>query len=224
MKSGIELVTFLGVFILNTKNRPMKNVFSFILCLSFAFVGCSQEPKVVAGQDSQSQTEIIDSTPQKKLTELIIENHIPKSELSILIDKSAYTLSVLHKDSVLISYPCVLGFNAIDDKHQEGDGCTPEGTFGVRSMYAHKSWKYFIWIDYPNSESWDRFNTRKADGTIEQSATIGGEIGIHGVPDGADYLIDDNVNWTLGCISLKNAHIEDLYKSITKSIKIEIVH
>ena len=159
----------------------------------------------------------------KNLQTIIKEGNIPKSELSVTIDKSAYTLSVFHKDSMLISYPCVFGFNEVDDKMQEGDGCTPEGTFGIRSKYAHRSWKYFIWIDYPNKESWSRFKKRKADGTIEQSATIGGEIGIHGVPDGADSMIADKVNWTLGCISLTNKDIEDLYKSISNSTKILIV-
>lgn len=202
----------------------MKNLYSLFMCISFAFGGCSQSPVDSTELDSNNDIESAELLPEKKLTEIISENRIPKSQLSIKIDKSAYTLSVLHKDSVLISYPCVLGFNAVDDKHQEGDGCTPEGEFGVRSMYAHKSWKYFIWIDYPNAESWNRFNQRKADGTIKSNATIGGEIGIHGVPEGSDYLIDDRVNWTLGCISIKNAHIEDLYKSITKSVQIEIVH
>lgn len=154
----------------------------------------------------------------------IIQKHaISKSELVIKIDKSAYKLKVLHKDTLLKSYPCVFGFNAIDDKHQEGDGCTPEGEFGIRSMYAHSSWKYFIWIDYPNKESWRRFNQRKKEGVIGSSATIGGEIGIHGVPDGMDDMIDDKENWTLGCISLKNSDITDLYKSINKNTKILIV-
>ncbi|PWL32823.1 MAG: hypothetical protein DCO96_00300 [Fluviicola sp. XM-24bin1] len=161
--------------------------------------------------------------PTEKLVDIIAENGIRKSDLKIYIDKSDYYLAVKHADSVLIKYPCVFGFNAVDDKAMEGDGCTPEGDFGVRSMYAHRSWKYFIWIDYPNAESWNRFKKRKADGEIPEDATIGGEVGIHGVPEGMDSMIDDGTNWTLGCISLKNAHITDLYKSINKYTKIEIV-
>lgn len=124
---------------------------------------------------------------------------------------------------MLISYPCVFGFNEVDDKRQEGDGCTPEGNFGIRSKYAHKSWKYFIWIDYPTKDSWSKFKASKANGEIESSATIGGEIGIHGVPKGSDGMIADKTNWTLGCISLTNKDIEDLYKSIVNSTKILIV-
>lgn len=173
------------------------------------------------GNAFASHTAIED--PSEKLVDIIAKNNIRKSDLKIYIDKSDYYLAVKHADSVLIKYPCVFGFNAIDDKAMEGDGCTPEGHFGVRSMYAHKSWKYFIWIDYPNAESWKRFKQRKADGAIPSDATIGGEVGIHGVPEGMDSMIEDGTNWTLGCISLKNKHITDLYKSINQYTKIEIV-
>lgn len=196
--------------------------FSCVL-FSLFIVLCSCSQITDSSNEANSAT-LPDTLPQKTLRQIMTENNISKSAVSIRIDKSAYTLSVLHKDTVLITYPCVFGFNAVDDKAREGDGATPEGHFGVRSMYPHKSWKYFIWIDYPNAESWARFKRRKANGELDQSATIGGEVGIHGVPEGADGMIDNRTNWTLGCISLKNAHIEDLYKSITQSVKIEIVH
>ncbi|MCR9171036.1 MAG: L,D-transpeptidase [bacterium] len=207
----------------------------FLSLIGFTSISCLSESKgavleksasatVEGGEDEEmipSRTAIED--PTEKLVDIIAQNGIRKSDLKIHIDKSEYYLAVKHKDSVLIKYPCVFGFNAVDDKAMEGDGCTPEGEFGVRSMYAHKSWKYFIWIDYPNAESWRRFKKRKADGDIPSDATIGGEVGIHGVPEGMDSMIEDGTNWTLGCISLKNAHITDLYKSINRSTKIEIV-
>ena len=160
----------------------------------------------------------------KNLQTIIKEEGIPKGELLLKIDKSAYTFSVYHDDSLLISYPCVFGFNETDDKRQEGDGCTPEGNFGIRSKYPHKSWNYFIWVDYPTKESWNKFNKSKADGDIPSSATVGGEIGIHGVPEGSDSMIDNKTNWTLGCISLKNKDVEDVYKSVNSETKIVIVH
>ncbi len=186
------------------------------LCLLISCNGCAQN-------SDTSSLENVTAITYSPLQEQMRTNNFSSKNLKILIDKSDYTLSVLHKDSLLISYPCVFGFNAIDDKMKEGDGATPEGEFGIRSMYPHKSWSYFIWIDYPNDESWRRFRKRKADGTIEQSATIGGEVGIHGVPGTADEMIADKTNWTLGCISLTTADITDLYKSISTSTKIEIV-
>lgn len=159
---------------------------------------------------------------QVSLKQTMKNQGIKSSEIVIKIDKSERTMEVVHDDVVLKTYPCVLGFNPIDDKKQEGDGCTPEGDFGIRSMYAHKSWDYFIWIDYPNKESWKKFNARKSKGEIGEKATIGGEIGIHGVPENSDELVDKKVDWTLGCISLKEADIKDLYEAISKETTINI--
>ncbi len=160
---------------------------------------------------------------KKTLLEQVTSRKIPKKDLLIHIDKSAYELKVKYNDETLITYPCVFGFNPTDDKKQEGDGCTPEGNFGIISMYPHKSWSYFIWIDYPNPESRKKFEANKKNKTIPQNAKIGGEVGIHGVPIGSDDAIKNKNNWTLGCISLKTADITDLYKSIGKETKILIV-
>lgn len=162
------------------------------------------------------------SRSQDSLQNIVKARQIKGSDLEIIIDKSDRTLSVLYSDTILITYPCVLGFNPVDDKKQEGDGCTPEGTFKIRSKYPHKSWSYFVWIDYPNKESWKKFNERKANGEIAKGASIGGEIGIHGVPEGMDELIDQQVDWTLGCISLRTGDIKDLYKSISDNTTIII--
>ncbi|GAB5425778.1 MAG: hypothetical protein Crog4KO_29250 [Crocinitomicaceae bacterium] len=198
-------------------------IISFFIALCLMLVGVENSSLSDLGNPPFFQKINTVPDPTDKLVDIIAENSIRKRDLTIYIDKSEYSLSVKHADSTLIAYPCVFGFNAVDDKAMEGDGCTPEGTFGIRSMYAHKSWKYFIWIDYPNAESWNRFKRRKADGEIPSDATIGGEVGIHGVPDGTDSMIENQTNWTLGCISLKNAHITDLYKSISSEVKIEIV-
>lgn len=189
----------------------MKYLFASLFLTFLVSSACSQSDEISTVKNT------------KNLQTIIQESKIPKSELLIKIDKSVYTLSVFYKDTMLISYPCVFGFNATNDKSQEGDGCTPEGNFGIRSKYAHASWKYFIWIDYPTKESWSKFNKKKASGELGKSATIGGEIGIHGVPEAADGMIADRTNWTLGCISLTNKDIEDLYKSIVNTTKIVIV-
>lgn len=193
---------------------PILYLIVFLASASFLSCGQSSSDSLQLAANLENQTPLL---------EQVRANRYAAKNLKILIDKSDYTLQVFHKDSLLITYPCVFGFNAIDDKKQEGDGATPEGNFGIRSMYPHKSWSYFIWIDYPNEESWRRFHKRKADGTIDKTATVGGEVGIHGVPSGADNMISSKTNWTLGCISLSNEHITDLYKSISTSTKIEIV-
>ena len=67
-----------------------------------------------------------------------------------------------------------------------------------------------LMLDYPTNESAMKFKVRKTNGLVPATASIGNGIGIHGVEPGNDYFIDRFYNWTNGCISLKNTHIDDL--------------
>ena len=138
------------------------------------------------------------------------------------IDKSAYEMHLYEGDVLLKTYPVVLGPNPIDDKMQEGDGCTPEGRFRIQSKYPHNKWSHFLWIDYPNDSSWEKFRRRKREGILPPDATIGGEIGIHGVPAGQDDILDKGINWTLGCISVRNAHIQEIYPLVQEGRVVDI--
>ncbi len=77
-------------------------------------------------------------------------------------------------------------------------------------------------IDYPTKESYAKFNSRKAQGLLPGNAKIGGDIGIHGTWPHEDYAIDQYQNWTLGCISLKNEHVTQLYQMLPVGTRIVI--
>lgn len=157
------------------------------------------------------------------LAELIVKQ--PRTdELVVEISKSKYKLSLVYKGEVIKEYPVVFGPDPVNDKLQEGDKRTPEGKFKVRDMYPHQSWSKFIWLDYPNAASWKNHRRAIADGAISSSAGIGGEIGIHGVPGKNDRLVENGVNWTAGCISLKTEHIDEVYSVVRKGTSIEITH
>jgi murein L,D-transpeptidase YafK len=156
------------------------------------------------------------------LSELIRSDHADADGISILIDKSEYKLYVRIDTVVLKEYPVVFGKKENNDKLMQGDKCTPEGHFKIISKYPHKSWSKFIWLNYPNEESWKKHNEAIIAGKIPKDADIGGEVGIHGVPKGMDYLIDAGYNWTLGCISMKNRDVDEIYPYITTSTDIEI--
>ncbi len=137
-----------------------------------------------------------------------------EEEVALEVDKSERRLHVSVKDSILKTYMVVLGHNPIGDKQFQGDKKTPEGTFTFRDKYPHKDWHRFIWVDYPNDESWKRFKQRKASGEIPADAKIGGEIGIHGVPEGSDDWIVQGADWTFGCIGMRNVDIDEIYPFI----------
>jgi murein L,D-transpeptidase YafK len=104
----------------------------------------------------------------------------------------------------------------------QGDQCTPEGNFKIRGFYPHAKWSKFIWIDYPNDQSWSKHNEARQNGKIPENAKIGGEIGIHGVPEGYDYAIERKMNWTLGCISMTNEDVNEIYPYVFEGMTVQI--
>lgn len=185
-----------------------QKIFSILICLallspSFALNSCINHP-----------------TPAISIPLDGIDSH----KTRIVIEKSAYRLKLYEGDRLLRNYPIVLGFDAVNDKKQEGDGCTPEGKFKVRTKYDHKRYLKFIWVDYPNAESEAKFKQNKASGKIPATATIGGEIGIHGTPPDCDQWVAEKRNWTAGCISLTRPDVAELYPLVEDGTEILILH
>jgi murein L,D-transpeptidase YafK len=146
----------------------------------------------------------------------------PVGKISIIIDKSDYELSVYDEKGWFATYPCVFGNNSLEDKKMEGDRKTPEGVFHIVSKRVHDKWDRFMALSYPTKDSYEKFNKRKQRGEIPSHARIGGAIGIHGTWPNDDYIIDQYKNWTLGCISLKNVDVEELYKYTQPGTKVTI--
>jgi murein L,D-transpeptidase YafK len=202
-------------------------VFSFLILISCSTRG--DKPIVARIGSSIKKIVYCESSVQQRwknknvpLSRLIDSLKISPERLHILIQKSKYELGVYYDSTLLKNYPVVFGGNPVDDKLMQGDNCTPEGIFKIRSKYNHAKWSRFIWLDYPNADSWRKHNKAKAKGLIPKDAGIGGEVGIHGIPQGYDFAIDLKQNWTLGCISLKNKDVIEIYPVMHKDIRIEI--
>lgn len=195
--------------------NPTKIVLTLMLSTFFICLICSCEMNKSKEENQSSMT----------LKQILKEKEISEKEaFQIHIVKSKRILEIKLNDRVIKTYPVVLGPHSVGDKRCEGDKKTPEGIFKVKSKFEHRKWDKFIWVDYPNEDSWEKFNESKRLGEIDSKSTIGGEIGIHGVPEGRDDLIENQVDWTLGCISLKNKDINEFYSLIdhnTWEIKIE---
>lgn len=153
----------------------------------------------------------------------LLEEKFDKRKISILTEKSKYKLTVFYEGKEIKSYPIVLGANPVDDKIKEGDGCTPEGKFKVKNHYIHKKLSKFIWLSYPNGSAWRRYGQAKSKGLLKMSDSIGSNIGIHGVPEGQDNLIDEKKNWTDGSISLKNKDVNEIFDVIQDGDSVEII-
>jgi murein L,D-transpeptidase YafK len=187
----------------------------------------SADCKIVALQP-ESPLHRPPSAAQVRLTDRAIEALVTatpfrNSQVSLLIEKSKYRLTIYYQKQPIKSYAIVLGSSPIGDKRQEGDNKTPEGLFRIQDHYPHPQWSQFLWLDYPTQTSWNKHCRAKQTGEIRAQATIGGEIGIHGVPPGKNSWIEQRKNWTWGCISLKNRDINELSRVVQVGTVVEIV-
>jgi murein L,D-transpeptidase YafK len=147
---------------------------------------------------------------------------LPIGTVYIVVDKSDYELSVYDDKGWYATYPVVFGSKSLEDKMMEGDRRTPEGTFKIVSKRPHSKWNKMLALDYPNKESWAKFNRRKAQGLIPRYARIGGGIALHGTWPHDNIVVDDYTNWTQGCVSLRNEDIDEIWEYITPGAKVVI--
>ncbi len=146
----------------------------------------------------------------------------PVGNISIIIDKSDYELSVYDDKGWYATYPVVFGNNSLDDKKVQGDKNTPEGTFKIANKRLHEKWCRYMGLDFPTKESIEKFKDWKKKGLVPSNASIGGGIGIHGTWPHEDFVIDRYKNWTLGCISMKNDDVVELYQFTPQGTQVTI--
>lgn len=191
--------------------QRMLNRLPALVFSAFTLCSCGQSPSVEVPPPAIGEAS---GGVDRPLARLIDSLHVDRATIAFKVDKSERRFHVYAGERLLKTYPCVLGEKPVGDKFHQGDRKTPEGSFGFRGKRVHAQWHKFIWVDYPNDESWRRYKERKAEGLIPRGKDIGGEIGIHGVPDGMDHWIDAGEDWTFGCIALKNADVDEIYPLI----------
>lgn len=131
---------------------------------------------------------------------------------AVVVRKSCRTLDVYRHGRRVRSFPAVFGLNGSGSKLFEGDLRTPTGLYMIVDKRPHRRWSQFLLLDYPNVHDLHRYWLAMESGDIprrgDDYAGVGGAIGIHGTDKPS--LNRRNVDWTLGCISLENADVDDL--------------
>jgi Tfp pilus assembly protein PilE len=136
----------------------------------------------------------------------------------IIVDKLARELHLYKNGEILRRFNIELGANWVGPKRQQGDMATPEGMYKIVDIKQKGQTKYYkaFLIDYPNEADKIRFALNKKEGLINQEAKIGNMIEIHG---GGGKGID----WTNGCVALKDSDMDVLVKMCPKGTKLTIV-
>lgn len=136
----------------------------------------------------------------------------------VLIDKSQSKLYLQKEGKIIKSYHVVFGGNPKGHKVQEGDQRTPEGKYVLDFKKENSAYYRAIHISYPNKK--DKAHAAKL------GVSAGGDIMIHGQKNGTGWFksfFSQMVNWTAGCIALKDSDMAYIYKTVPVGTPIEIL-
>jgi len=130
------------------------------------------------------------------------------------VDKSDRELRLLRGGKVIRRYQVSLGFAPDGDKEREGDGKTPEGRYTIDYRNPNSRFHLSLHISYPTAT--DR---REAEARGEDP---GGEIFIHGGPGSIPDALWRGRDWTLGCISVTDDEMSEIWSLVPDGTVIDI--
>lgn len=123
---------------------------------------------------------------------------------------------LLRGAEVLREYKIALGGRPRGAKRARGDGRTPEGEYFVDGRNENSGYYRALHISYPNE-----FDRKRAE---ELGVHPGGEIMIHGLPNGEGWIGEAHagLDWTRGCIAVTNPEMDEIWELVDDGTPIEI--
>jgi murein L,D-transpeptidase YafK len=134
----------------------------------------------------------------------------------VIVDKAVRRLTLLRDGTTLKTYDVSLGPSPTGHKQREGDGRTPEGVYKIDFKHPRSRFHLSLRVSYPNTE--DRENAHR------RGVPPGGDIMIHGLPNGLGWLGRFHLtrDWTDGCIAVTNREIEEIWALVDVGTDIQI--
>lgn len=165
-----------------------------ILWLSLVLAACAMPPKPLPPAASSPEV----------LADLVV------------VEKQHRVLSLFHQGRVLRQYEGLqLGGQPYGHKQFEGDGRTPEGRYVIDARNPYSGYHLSLRISYPGPQD--------VAHAARHGRPPGGDIFIHGQPNG--WSAGERVpgDWTDGCIALANAEMEELWRLVPDGTPIAIL-
>ena len=133
----------------------------------------------------------------------------------VVVDKSERTLWVYQDGKAIRTYRGLqFGDAPRGHKRFQGDEKTPEGRYTLDYANPQSSYYLSLHVSYPNAQ--DRAYARA------RGRSPGGDIFLHGQPNGMPF--DERVegDWTDGCIALSNREIAEIWSLVPDGTPIHI--
>ena len=161
------------------------------------------------------------------------------NDFDIEVKKSNRTLIVREGGQVRATFQIALGRGGPGDKQKLGDNKTPVGTYRIVEVQDKTRFDTFMRLNYPNVKDafyglknevisrpeFDRIVQALRHGQVPpQNTRLGGAIGIHGLTEESPEAlhIQSRLDWTEGCIALKNRDLHQLRPFIDVGTRVVI--
>jgi murein L,D-transpeptidase YafK len=134
----------------------------------------------------------------------------------LVVEKGEHRLLAYAHGSLLREYPVSLGREPVGPKERQGDRRTPEGRYVIDGHNPASAFHRALQVSYPSTAD----VSRARDGGYDP----GGEIMVHGIRNGLGWIgrAQRFVDWTVGCVAVTDAEIEELYRIVPDGTPIEI--
>jgi hypothetical protein len=154
----------------------------------------------------------------------------PPPRPSVQVRKSERTLNLYSGETLVKAYRVGLGPDPVGHKAREGDGRTPEGKLYVCTRLKQSRYHRFMGLSYPTPADAARglesgVITAAEKRSIEEAhqrrrqplwnTALGGAVGLHGRGGGSD--------WTLGCVAVEDAEIEELFEVLPLGTPVNVL-
>ena len=134
----------------------------------------------------------------------------------LVVLKSERKLLAYSDGRLIKTYTIALGRNPEGDKECEGDKKTPEGSYTINGKNSNSAYHKNLGISYHNAD--DIRHARSL------GKSPGGDIKIHGLRNGTGFIYKFHrlFDWTLGCMAVTDAEMDELYGAVPIGTPIEI--
>jgi murein L,D-transpeptidase YafK len=139
----------------------------------------------------------------------------------IRIAKGPHRLDLVADGRVVKTYRVAIGPGGPGPKRMEGDRVTPVGTYRIAGRIKGL-YHQFLTVSYPNDEDRRRYRDLYRRGLVPTGVGIGNGIGIHGTGHADWNGAHKGTDWTLGCIALDDAEIDEIASLVKDGTRVVI--
>jgi murein L,D-transpeptidase YafK len=143
------------------------------------------------------------------------EDRVPRVD-RIVVEKSTRRLIAFERGRAVREMTVALGREPAGNKVRAGDDRTPEGVFPIVAHQPASGYYRALRLGYPSPA--------QARLARLQGVDPGGDIMIHGLPNGLGWLgaWHRTIDWTRGCVAVTDGEMDWLYQAVPDGTPVEI--